>query len=121
MRRPPRSTLLPYTPLFRSRCEPAARRAVDAAMIDAEARGNATLDPAPLLLGLVANPAAPAVAALDLLGIAAEQVRDAAAAVLAELPAPRPDTIEIDDATEGILARAADLVGAEGRDAVSDL
>src|SRR3712207_7306978 len=68
MRRPPRSTLLPYTPLFRSRFEPAARRAVDAAMIDAEARGNATLDPAHLLLGLVANPAAPAVAALDLLG-----------------------------------------------------
>jgi 2-C-methyl-D-erythritol 2,4-cyclodiphosphate synthase len=103
------------------RFEPAARRAIDAAMIDAETRGHATLDPAHLLIGLVASPAAPAVAALDLLGLPAERVRAAAVGALADLPAPHPHTIDIDDATEGILSRAADHVGDEGRDAVSDL
>src|SRR3989449_6353612 len=35
IRRPPRSTLFPYTTLFRSRVPPAARRALLAAVVDA--------------------------------------------------------------------------------------
>lgn len=103
------------------RFEPAARRAVDAAMREAEARGHAVLDPAHLLLGLLDNPNATAAAALELLGVQVMDLRAAASAVLRELPAPHPSTIEIDDATEEILQRAADLAAEHGDAAVSDV
>jgi 2-C-methyl-D-erythritol 2,4-cyclodiphosphate synthase len=103
------------------RFEPAARRAVDAAMREAEARGHAVLDPAHLLLGLLDNPNATAAAALELIGVQVSDLRAAASAALRELPAPHPSTIDIDDATEEILQRAADLAAEHGDAAVSDV
>ena len=88
------------------RFDSAARKAIERAMIEAETRRHSTLDTGHLLLGVVAVPESPAVAALVALGIDPQRLRDATVRLLDAEFAAGPLALEISPATDDALLRA---------------
>ena len=101
------------------RFSPAARKAIDFALQEAERRGHASLGTSHLLLGLLergtAAPVALAAAGVD---VAALRVKLDASLVRGYHPAD--DGVTVDDALEAVLQRASELSQGRGADVVSD-
>ena len=101
------------------RFSPAARKAIDFALEEAERRGNATLGTSHLLLGLLERGAsAPVVLAAA--GVDVAMLREKVDATLVHGYHPADDGVTVDDALEAVLQRASELSSERGGDIVTD-
>ena len=88
------------------RFDAAARRAIERAMIEAESRRHATLDPGHVLLGVIEPADAPAIVALARAGVAADSLRSALLRRLDAELQPSVEAFEVSPATDDLLLRA---------------
>ena len=103
------------------RFDPAARQAIDRAMIEVERRGHSTLDTAHLLMGLTQSGDAPAAIVLASLGIDTQALRAAAEATLAAVPRTDAVTVAVDRTLDRVLRRASERAHQAHHDAVTDV
>jgi 2-C-methyl-D-erythritol 2,4-cyclodiphosphate synthase len=103
------------------RFDPAARRAIDRAMIEVERRGHATLETAHLLLGLTEASDAPASVVLASLGVDTRALRESADRTLATLPREEVASVSVDITLDRVLGRASERSREAKHDAVTDV
>ena len=101
------------------RFAPAARKAIDFALQEAERRGHASLGTSHLLLGLLERGTAAPVA-LAAAGVDVAALRERLDATLVRGYHPADDGVTVDDALEAVLQRASELSRERGGDVVSD-
>lgn len=98
-----------------------ARRAIDLAMVEVEARGHATLDSLHLLIGLLDSRSGVSTL-IKRMGVEPEIARGRVGEALGKGEAGSPDTpIEVAGATEEILQRSSNLSRERGAQSVTDL
>jgi Clp amino terminal domain, pathogenicity island component len=98
-----------------------ARNTLVAAHNVAQDAGNLEVTPTHLLLGLVTDPASPAVAALTAQGIAIDAVASAARAVLSPPTAQPPALVPYDDAAKAVIETSVAEADTMGDARVSEL
>jgi 2-C-methyl-D-erythritol 2,4-cyclodiphosphate synthase len=101
------------------RFSPAARKAIDFALQEAERRGHASLGTTHLLLGLLERGTAAPVA-LAATGVDVATLREKLDASLVMGYHPADDGVTVDDALEAVLQRASELSIARGGEQVTD-
>lgn len=103
------------------RFDPAARRAIDRAMMEVERRGHATLDTTHLLLGLTETRDAPGAVVLASLGVDTRALRERAGRTLDLQARSDPKTVAVHGSVDRVLQRASDRSRAARHDAVTDV
>jgi 2-C-methyl-D-erythritol 2,4-cyclodiphosphate synthase len=103
------------------RFDPAARQAIDRAMIEVERRGHATLDTTHLLMGLTETRDSPAVIVLASLGVDTQAVRRAASSALDAVPRSDAAAITVDRTLDRVLRRASERSEKARHEAVTDV
>lgn len=103
------------------RFDPAARQAIDRAMIEVERRGHSTLDTTHLLMGLTETRDSPAVIVLASLGVDTQAVRAAAARALEAVPRTDSVAVSVDRTLDRVLRRASERSEKARHEAVTDV